>query len=219
MKIGWYFLNVEKLPVEGTAPDSTFKDVAQTFDKSSEVLICPAVHEYFKNTFLIRSPVDIEFQHDLSTNTLRTTSKYVVSRPFKDRDILTFPIRYMFVSDSSVTFESIPAFMHNTEAQTKLRMIPGSFDIGKWIRPVDFTAQSLTSDVIKIKQGDPLYYVRFMTDEKVELEHITDPARIEKIHKVMLQCTGYKFKCPGNSLKSLYKIAENWINIDNKDLS
>lgn len=178
MNIKWYFLNYDNLPTNGSPPEPAFKNIIKTFDNNSEVLICPAVGNYFKNTWIIKSPVDIEYQY--FNNILTTNSKYVTSRPHKDRDILTFPLRYVFVSKESVVLESFPAFMFNTEAQTKLRMIPGSFNIGKWIRPVDFTAQSLTSDVVKINKGDPLFCIRLLTDEKVELEQVTDQNEIKK---------------------------------------
>lgn len=217
MKIGWYYLNVNNLNIQAVPPEPAFKSVAREFP-NSEIPICPAVGNYFKNTWVIRCPVDLDLDCDLEHNKITIVGPktpdelaLVTNRKDHDQDILSLALRYIFVSDESVILESIPAFMYTSEVQTKLRFIPGSFDIHRWIRPVDFSAQILQSGRIKINQGDPLFYIRIVTDENVELINIADRNKQKDLWDIIVKCTKYKFECPRKSLKNLYIVAENWI--------
>ena len=208
MKINWFFLNYNKLPLPGVAPVPAFKTIKHNFVKDTEIPRCPAITGYFKNTWLIISPVDITFQY--KDNILRTNSPYIKSRTQLNTNMLTIPLNYLFVCDESVLIESLPAFMHRTPAQTDLALIPGTFDIGQWTRTVDYTAQILTDDIVSIRAGDPLWYIRFVTDKCVELNEITDASKQDDLTKLVIKSTNYKVTNPGNSLQSLYQVAKTW---------
>jgi hypothetical protein len=48
--------------------------------------------------------------------------------------------------------------------------IPGSYDIGKWFRPVEFAFfMPKDVDTFKVEQGEIFQYVQFHTDEKINL--------------------------------------------------
>jgi hypothetical protein len=208
MKINWFFLNYNKLPVPGVAPVPAFKTITHNFVEDTEIPRCPAITGYFKNTWLITSPVDITFQY--KDNVLRTNSPYIKARTERDTNMLTMPLNYLFVCDESVLIESLPAFMHRTPAQTDLALIPGTVDIGQWTRTLDYTAQILTDKIITIRAGDPLWYIRFVTDQRVELNEITDASKQDELTKLVVKSTNYKVTNPGNSLQALYTMAKDW---------
>jgi hypothetical protein len=54
-------------------------------------------------------------------------------------------------------------------------LIPGKYNIGKWLRPIDFTIEyKVPKGKIKIKRGEPLFYIHFSTatHETFELERV-----------------------------------------------
>ena len=79
-----------------------------------------------------------------------------------DKALCSVLVSYMFVADEPVWLEVYPPFLHGEVKNT--RFISGTFDIHSWQRPVDFTFEILNDKKsIKIKENQPLYYVRFVS--------------------------------------------------------
>ena len=88
-------------------------------------------------------------------------------------------------------------------------MIPGTMNIHKWIRPVDFTFEIIDLDQpLHLKRGDPLFAVKFKTSEKVNLTHIEYSKDLKHITEA---CLASKTYVPRKSLKYRYKMAERWL--------
>ena len=95
-----------------------------------------------------------------------------------------------------------------------INVICGKFDISKWIRPTDFAFEIIdTSQVMQFRRGDPLFYVRFNTNKKVNLVR-TDLTQ-DMLNVVRAQ-VGIKKYVPGNSMEKNYEYAQSWIDF-NKD--
>ena len=220
IKIDWIPISADKIYFDGNItyyePEQAVKYLNSVRGETS-YLRCPALANYLKNTYIIKSPYDFTINVDSAFNV--TTDKFgqaffneylSVILPTTSKDpliIQTFP-KYLFVSNNKnpVTVSVIPwMFKSNPYG-----IVPGSFDITKWIRPVNLAMEVYTPGPIVFRRGDPLYCVRFETDDMVTLER---GEYTEDIAKAMLSCLDVKNYARGLNLKSLYTAGHHYINL------
>jgi DNA-binding LytR/AlgR family response regulator len=116
--------------------------------------------------------------------------------------------------------ETCDLFLMSSQVSRNIRIIPGRFDIGKWIRPVEFAFEVLDkTEPLEYKVDTPLFMVRFFTanDAPVKLTRVIHTAEIEL---AIQACTTVKQYRPFLPLKQLYKLGESyikaWLNNQNK---
>jgi hypothetical protein len=133
---------------------------------------CPSNFNFLKNFYVIKSPFDVEIKYFREEKRIWVSQKqgfvdHMVDPRFgqytdTDKALCSVLVSYMFVADEPVWLEVYPPFLHGEVKNTKF--ISGTFDIHSWQRPVDFTFEILNDKKpIKIKENQPLYYVRFVS--------------------------------------------------------
>jgi hypothetical protein len=189
LEVEWFFtydsLDGKTIEMLGLDPVPALK--FYTDNKDSDIRRCPAYVEALKNTYVVCSPIDYDITIDRNTNTfdikepkllpvdsLGARLDQAINSPYK-----LFTSIYggmLFRSkDKNVWMEQIDPFLEWNRSN-QIRVVPGKFNIAKWHRPIDFTfEQKEMQTTIKIKRGDPLYYVRF---------HGEDPADIVTLKRV-----------------------------------
>ena len=170
---------------------------------------CPAFHKHAANTFVVRSTVDVHVgivpegftAQDEHSKTTGQMFSYMHPTRRGYRTVL-FDHRMLFFAERPVTLATYPAFMHRTEAQTKLCYVPAAYDVSRWLRPLQGTFEVPESvDAVRIRQDDPLYYAKFETTEKVRLVRFqTVPELLGITHG----CVHYKLFRPRSSLDKVY---------------
>ena len=225
------FFQPETVDLVGLDPVGVFsyinerRDNDETLNRGSHYLKCPAFVEYCKNTFHVLSPYTdvLTISRDpVKGNTL--TSKnfsqhywdlFVVVRgnivKFDDPFQLTLPPSIIFWSDDSVVMESTSPILEHSELHQNIKIIPGSFNIGKWIRPVDFTFEiSDSSKPLIIQRGQPLFSVKFLPEDgsNVKLVRKLYDENLNKVYKSMVTS---KQIIPHKNLKFLYEIGEPFL--------
>jgi hypothetical protein len=61
-------------------------------------------------------------------------------------------------------------YLHNVEYMKSGFLTSGQFDIGQWFRTLNAEIQLYGQEgEIKFKKGEPLLYVKFLTDKKINL--------------------------------------------------
>jgi hypothetical protein len=236
LKVGWtpfvhnegnssesfgYFSEWQHVAIQ--PPEPAYKSIAGD-RPNSDILPCPGITGYFKNTFLIRSPIDITItvKADIKAVTLEGAGydqkfykEWVVKRPndFADpnRPIVTLGPKLVFVADEDVILEALPAMMHDSPALRNIHVIPGTYNIHRWMRPVDFTFEVLDpTQPLVFKRGDPLFYIRFIDpkDRKIELERIEQDNELLKTMYGMVVLKNY---VKNVKLNKLYEMAHDWI--------
>lgn len=191
---------------------------------------CPAVQEFCKNTFVVRNPFYYEIHIDY-----RNKIKNVKLKPGIHEELVqqinhnlvevkesqgdvnhvtlhTIPrINYIAKYSDSVELEVMPPFFHKEFFEKNISLIPGKFNISKWVRPVEFAFEV---DVLKTPQfsvtfeeDEPLYYLRFKTkgDDDIEFEYLESNAELWDFVKTF---TGVKNIRPKLSLESCYNYAK-----------
>lgn len=134
---------------------------------------CPAVQDYFKNVFELRSPVEFEIIRNpdggFYTNYYDQDfwNDFVVIR---NENLLSFNIYYFFVPESDLSIEVTSPYFTDNDFANKTMIVPGRFNAYKWMRPIQCTfAIKSNVDRIKINRGDPLVYIRMITDDNIKL--------------------------------------------------
>lgn len=150
---------------------------------------CPAARRQFQNTFVFKNVLDAEYKYDFTENKqeiLPTSSTYISYNLRKDFGLtvgpsVTFDLSYSFFADQPLeAFFSQPTF--SISEYTKYgSLFPGNFDIGRWFRPYNMEVQLWNNKgVIKFKEDDPLFYVYFNTDKKINLQRYKHTPKLQK---------------------------------------
>lgn len=185
-------------------------------------LKCPAFSKNLQNTFVINSPFDLNFTFDVNTKTV-STDRYgqtFYDDFIKDRKNQTHPdnpilfstaVHYLFFSIESVELEIKDVPLLNTTSNKNIKVVPGKFDISKWLRPTDFAVEVIDpNQPVTLLAGDPIFAVNFVTENNVpiKLTRVTDS---EWLYKKAIACTALKRVRPRLNLSECYAAAENFI--------
>lgn len=156
-------------------PISLFSELNQIKEKNSNhFLTCPAVSNKFKKILIFKNSISSSYTYD--SNTIIPISKnYLGVSKTRDKSINVGPIYHFFNSIFLFSEEPLdvfftPPYFHKPEHIKYGSCIPGEFNIGKWYRPYNFEVQMWrNSGEFNIKENEPLYYVDFKTDKKINL--------------------------------------------------
>ena len=171
-------------------PNSVYKTFIKNIkDKNTQAELCPAVKDYTKNTFSIKSLYDYSFE--ISSDTGQVVSKmydqeffnkHVKVRSDIDK-LFSFSQSYIFFTEKKSLEMSIGMFPYledNSITKTCIT-VPGTFDIGRWFRASEF-AFYLKDNINKFNIGqDEVYqYIKFNTDDKIIFKQFMVNEKIKK---------------------------------------
>jgi hypothetical protein len=142
---------------------------------------CSATGPRFKNTFVFRNELSSSYAFDFSKGFEKSTI-YPLTQNFLNFEIKRPPsittgplvninLFYSFFAEESLEAEFTPPMMHPPQYTKYGTCIPGSFDIGQWFRPYPLELQMWNmKGELHLNQNEPLFYVHFNTDKKVNLQ-------------------------------------------------
>jgi hypothetical protein len=197
-------------------PQPLLKEIAN-IHKGKEFLTCPAVIEMCQNVFVITAPMDVIAVLNPDTHTAEVRG-FGWTQEFFDRtcvirsdNTISMPPQYVFYAKDHVTIEVLPVFLLPSASIENIILIPGTMNISKWIRPVDFSfVVKDTSKPITIRKGEPLMLVRFIpkNNQKIVLEHVEST---KELSVVVNACTMLKHRIANLKLPELYEMAKSHI--------
>jgi len=154
--------------------------------------LCPAYLDHIHNTFRLKFPLD----YDLTFDTEGVGSSlydsdffnyFVNIRDFDNR-YFGFKVNLIFFTEDDMDMSLMSPYLENTSLATDVVSIPGTFNIGKWFRPIDYAVFLKPGrNKLTIKKGDAFNYVKFHTQDKVELVQFDYVEELEKIQKDILR--------------------------------
>ena len=156
-------------------PVSLFSDLNKTKEKNSDnFLTCPAISGKFKKTLVFRNSLSSSYFYE--SESITPTSSTYLGVVNSRKPSLSFGPIYQFAnsicmfSEESIDAFFTPPYFHKPEHIQYGSCIPGEFDIGQWYRPYHFEVQMWSnSGEFHIKEDEPLYYVNFKTNKKINL--------------------------------------------------
>lgn len=143
-------------------------------DHSVNFFSCPANKNYTENLFYIKNPLDFDIRIN-ANNTVDSrspASSLITSiRDFNENSlILDYFISISLFSEKELSVSVMPPFFLNTPANDA-HLIPGEFNIGSWIRPLNATYFVKNKDVdFVLKKDDPLFFIKFNTKDKIKFK-------------------------------------------------
>jgi hypothetical protein len=123
---------------------------------------------------------------------------------------MTLPPAYLFYAKDPVVMElqDLPIIASNASKNTKT--IVGEYDIGSWVRPIDWTFELHNQSSISLKRGEALFAVRFRTVNEVPVKLVRVELTKDLMSK-MYGCLQTKQYVKNIKLKELYKIAAQYL--------
>jgi hypothetical protein len=183
----------------------------QLLDNSNDnFLVCPSFNDIWKNTYLFRNMVEgyarVEngqvhgkLDHDqISFNIVRKNT-------LDNRQLLKYEMSWLLFADKPLNMRISSPFFHTAEHTAFGSIVPGAFDIGQWYRPItlEFCLQPNTNEIY-IPANDPLVYMTFETDEKLNIQ------RYELTTKLIKYAVSTMRTRPTGSFSPLKKSYSYW---------
>ena len=223
MTINVYWASLNDNWFAAREPDSVFKNLTNKykdvkFNAGNQLLMCPAVKDYHNNLFCLRSLQDYQFKinYDLENpENTNVTSNDLDQSFFQDRvtirDLNTkmFSFRantYLFFTDEKSLKISTPIhpYLEDNNITQRITPITGTFDIGRWFRPLDYGFfLKKDFDEFKISKDEVYAYIRFQTNEKINFKQFVINPELTNFTKDCLVMNKYS---PLRSLENYYKL-------------
>ena len=173
INVYWAALEEEWLRVE--PPESVSKSFfADTRFEETRAKTCPAVRDSVKNTYALKSIYDYEFSiSDKGVSSSYWDQKFfdrhVVVRSLKEKAFSFNQWISLYTEEDSllVTVNIFP-YLEDNNISKRCIMFPGTYDIGKWFRNVEFAFLLRNEhNTFKIQENEVYQYIKFHTDEKI----------------------------------------------------
>lgn len=214
------------------------KDTLDEHLKSNFYFKCPAFIDFVKNIYVIKSTCNLHFICDNTSHRINIINsekdrffdfkkyheswlcnrQHDLSEEYKkDHFLFSISNYFIFYSKQNIKMSILPPFLHDSELFYKTRIIPGSFNINKWVRPIEIALETNKKNTeINVKRGDILCYVYFTdltnSDNKIKLKKMEEDEYV-KIIKISKACTNYKHCIePISSLKTIYSEFKKIVN-------
>ena len=181
-------------------PFSLYKNLlAKDSFKNVNISKCPAFRDYMKNIYGIRSIYSYDFyidENSVKSNTYdqKFFDDKIIIRSVEDKSFSLNP-RLLFITEEKSLKMSTgiqPSF-ENNEINKRCSTVPGTVDIGKWFRELDF-AFYLKEEYndFTIKEEDIYQYVKFDTDKKIIFKQFIPNAFLQKHIDAVLNAKKYR---------------------------
>lgn len=158
-------------------PDPLIRNISEEV-KLSDYAKCPAFTDVARNTFVLRSPINIKFKVFPKQRRLQASnphvfqSKFDVTRLFPS-GVFQYLTSYLFFSEKPMKMHQVHPYLHFNSFTENANALTGCYDCGQWFRPIQgaFVCDMSKNEIVfDIKRGDPYCYISFDTDEKVQLQ-------------------------------------------------
>lgn len=180
------------LRAEGLKPVKELLGDSYKIKKSTDVFMnyyrCPAFTGHMNNLFYFPIPFSflLGVQKNNATNEVsrkidldpREFDYNFITRSLQAR-LFTLKTQLLLVTEEkSLMISQSPAYLDSNGFVDNTTVVPGTFDVGKWPRPLE-CAFHLRGEVRAV-EGDPMYYVKFNTTEKVKLKRFSYNQKIRE---------------------------------------
>lgn len=176
MSVIVYYSNFDKEWLRTEEPVAIYNNfIKKDFVKDSGLIYCGASKQYMSKVYGLKSIYDYEFKIE-PTNQVRSLqydqqffNDHVIVRSGKDKFFSFSQQTIFFTEEKSLEMSAgIFPFLENNNITERCNVIPGTFDIGKWFRPLDFAFYLKKDyDSFKIEENEIYQYISFNTDKKI----------------------------------------------------
>ena len=186
---------------------------------------CPAFTDYYKNVYVVCSPIDFEVEINkdgqwCDVHVPKDCPKELFNPRFNDAGESPYPIFSLVLNSIVLSSKDTDVFVEQLEPTMEwnrdpnIRVITGTFNIRRWVRPIEVGFEQKEKNVVvKFKRGQPMYYLRFTTgntDDNVVLEK----AELTKEKQRDIDnCIGVKLYANNKPLSYLYALRDKFMGV------
>ena len=169
-------------------------------------LSCIAIQDYHLNAYTVFSPFTSTIKFDRAQNRVDVIGDNILNtvkfNPDLSVELQLYP-QYVFRSDTPVNIQLLPPLL--VPPRSDAVVTAGEFDISQWYRPLH-TAFIIPKeiDVFEIREGDPLFSVRFATKNNEPVK-LTRQTLSETEHHLVNACANVTYIKTGSKLANLYQ--------------
>lgn len=180
-------------------------------DNPANLLSCPAVRDSWHNVFMFSPKSSFTIKHVIEFVERSDGRPITRERQPHLADTNIFNINestYLF-AERPLKIKVTAPYFHKAEFQKEATFVGGKFDIGRWFRPIE--AEIITwakSGKVEFKEGEPLFYVEFLTDLPVEIKHFVVNPIIEHLASGLVNSPFQNTDGLQGSLESRYQAFE-----------
>jgi hypothetical protein len=172
--------------------------------KDDGFIRCPSVIGTTKNSYMIKSPIDIDITYDGNKITSTDDSQLLI-RDHKSGFMSLQFIKYIFFTEEdNLTMRIRNPHYNITDFTRKCSIIEGQFNIGQWFRGLDCAFYFRDPGTLTIRKGDPLFYVEFQTESRIKFQKFYFTTELAQIQQYCLQSKKYNNFPLVDYLESIY---------------
>lgn len=154
-------------------------------EKHNNWKLCPAFLDGVENVYGLKFPVDLDITlsiNGVETNYDHDIANYLVNIRDINLKFFSLGINLVFFSESDLDMELLPPYLEDNDFINKAVSVPGKFNIGKWLRPIDLAlVLKGNHNRLKAKRGDVFNYLRFNKPVKfVQFDYTQELSDIQK---------------------------------------
>lgn len=204
-------------PLRFQEPEFLHKNIDYKEYLGPALLHCPGMVEEMTKTVVIKSPVsvDLEYEDNGQLKIHRQDPEFgeiFFGQPQGKNGVHQLGFGYIFFADKPLMATNLPPYYHNNGYTEAVNPLCGSYDIGRWFRPGvrPLFQKKPNAKRISITEGDPLMYVKFNTDEKINLVEF-DSQELDQLgfHSPINACITLKNQLPPTPLHKAYEYFDN----------
>ena len=193
MSITIYWSLNDESWLRAKTPEPIYKNfVKSPENKKNSLILCPATKNYMENIFSLKSIFSYDFKIDYTKNNGDVATSMYDQKFFdnhvtvrsKEDKLFSFMQRFCFYTEEKSLLMSagILPFLEDNNITKRCVVIPGTFDIGRWFRQVEFAFYLKKDyDEFKIEEDEIYQYIKFHTDEKIIFKQFRVNSKIQDL--------------------------------------
>ena len=217
MTITVYWTCNEKPWLRAKEPEPIYKEfIKDPKNKKNGLVWCPAVKDYMQNIFGIKSIYNYNFK--INPDGSVTSPLYddwffrnnVTVRSSEDK-LFSFLQRFSFFTEEKSLLMSagISPFLENNNVTRRCTIIPGTIDIGKWFRQVEYAFYLKPEyDEFLIEENEIFQYIKFHTKEKIIFKQYEISENIQNFFYAIENSKEFR-RVKNRSLEEYYLMVKN----------
>jgi hypothetical protein len=190
-------------------PQSVSKGFYSSLHRDTDSSKCPAARFFYHNVFSINSVIEDKFDFPQGLlQDLYNTDEIHVRLPvhsnvmiqktrqneMTDHVNLTYNLAWFFFSEEELTMKFSAPYFPASSPMKNARLASGSFDIGRWLRPVNLEYYvPIDAPGFSVEEDQPLAFVEFDTDRPIVLQRFNMDQRLANITTEIVESDRYSF--------------------------
>jgi hypothetical protein len=184
---------------------------------------CYASQGFFKNTYVLNNGINLSVTVSDDGQMVTPNDGFVLPRlsAYNNQHTITIDYAWLFFTQDNIELAVYPPYLHNPTTAKHGAVHAGAFNISKWIRPI-VPQYTLWEGVntFEAKANEPLMYLDFKTDDRIQLQHFELTPEIYEIvagsasfkdlkHKTVMQELYNRFTRSNRDKRLLQLIKQN----------